>query len=76
MEEMWSSTFAPEYWFGVDRGMVWRICDDVCGPLCLSMLPDVFEAAGGTMRSCRTHISGMISLFFRRAFATCFSNPR
>jgi hypothetical protein len=25
MEEMWSSAFAPEYWFGGDRGMVWRI---------------------------------------------------
>jgi hypothetical protein len=57
---------------GLGATVAWcgGFCDDVCGPLCLSVLPDVFEAAGGTMRSCRTHISGMSSLFFRRASST------
>jgi hypothetical protein len=57
-------------------GLVWRNCDDVCGPLCLSMLPDVFNGTGGTMRSRRTHISDMSSLVLRRALATCFSDTR
>jgi hypothetical protein len=51
-------------------GLVWRDCDDVCGPLCLSMLPDVFKGAGGTMRLRKTHISGMSSLILRRASVT------
>jgi hypothetical protein len=56
-------------------GLVWRDCDEVCGPLCLSMLPDVFKGAGGTMRSRKTHISGMSSLVLRRASVTYSLTP-
>jgi hypothetical protein len=43
------------------------MCVALCGYRCY---PDVFEDAGGTMRSCRTHISGLSSLILRRASAT------